>query len=93
MAALATTLRNLEDLAGQRHRDPNAVLLGARACLSDDPPLEVEAAARWVLGLALHELGQMVEAIESFRLSIDASVKLQWRDYEARARGPSQSRC
>jgi tetratricopeptide (TPR) repeat protein len=87
VAAVAATLKDLEDLAEQRHRDPGAVVLGARACLNAELPVEVEAAARWVLGLALHELGRMGEAIESFQLSIETSMDLRLRDYEAKARG------
>ena len=47
---------------------------------------EVEAAGRRALGLALHELGRLPEAVENYRLSIETSVKHHLVDSEARAR-------
>jgi CHAT domain-containing protein/tetratricopeptide (TPR) repeat protein len=80
------SVEQLVDLAEQRHRDPNEVLRRARESLARAGTPEVSAAARWVLGLALHELGRLPEAIESYLASIETSVRYGLRDSEAQAR-------
>jgi tetratricopeptide (TPR) repeat protein len=82
----AVTLEQLADLADQRHRDPNAVLLRVQELLDTAHSPNVDAIARWVLGLALHELGRFGEAVRNYRLSIDTSVQHGLRDNEAQAR-------
>ena len=51
---------------------------------SDDP--EIIALARWVIGLALHELGRPAEAAESYRVAIALGVEHRLPDTEAQAR-------
>ena len=76
----------MEDLAEQRYRDPTAVLPRVQELLASTDSPEVEAAGRRALGLALHELGRLPEAIASYRLSIETSIEHRLMDSEARAR-------
>jgi tetratricopeptide (TPR) repeat protein len=66
----ATTVSELRALAELRHRDPELVRARSTAIVAGDQPDEVRAAARWVLGLALHELGRAREAIPHYRAAV-----------------------
>ena len=81
-----SSVEQLAELAEQRHRDPNVVLSRVREVLANDGPPDVVAAARWVTGLALHELGRVPEAVESYRLAVESSLEHGLRDIEAQAR-------
>ena len=60
--------RELRTLAEDRHRDPAAVRTRAAELLHDpDQPPAVAPVAEWVLGLALHELGESAEAAGHLR--------------------------
>lgn len=79
-------MEELVALAEQRHRDPDAVLRTAGDLLAGGLAPDAEAVCRWVIGLALHELGRMPEAIASYRRAVEGSVANGLRDNEARAR-------
>ena len=67
MAVDAATLE-LRALAEQRHRDPAAVRDRAAALLDDaDLPPAAMPVGEWVLGLALHELGEPGPAADHLR--------------------------
>ncbi len=80
------SVAQLADLAEQRHRDPDAVLGRAQEIVAGDNSPEVDATARWVLALALHELGRLPEAVENYQRSISTSVEHGLKDCEAQAR-------
>jgi hypothetical protein len=63
------TRAELRELAERRHRDPTKALARARELTVSDDPVVV-ALAEWVVGLALHELGQPGDALDSYRTSI-----------------------
>jgi tetratricopeptide (TPR) repeat protein len=67
-AAVVLELRNL---AERRHSDPGAVRDRASAVLADPaPPPDALPVAEWVLGLALHELGEARRAVDHLRRAI-----------------------
>jgi tetratricopeptide (TPR) repeat protein len=80
------SVEQMQELADQRYRDPNEVVRQAQELLVDIDIPEVEAAGRRALGLAFHELGRLPEAVESYRLAIETSVKNHLADLEAQAR-------
>jgi tetratricopeptide (TPR) repeat protein len=61
------TLAELSALAEDRHRDPAAVRDRAAALLAAPASAAVAPVAEWVLGLALHELGEPAEAAGHLR--------------------------
>jgi hypothetical protein len=84
--AVTSSVENLIELADQRHRDPGEVLRRARDLLVESSSPALEATARWVAGLALHELGNVPEAIESYHRAIEISTERGLRDVESQAR-------
>lgn len=85
LAALAD-LADLAELAERRHRDPSHALERAASIGSAAKDPEVESTAAWVAGLALHELGRVGEALESYRRSIELNAAHGFTDREALAR-------
>lgn len=79
-------MEELVALAEQRHRDPEAVLRAAEDLLAGGLTPDVEPVCHWVIGLALHELGRMPEAIASYRRAVEGSVANRLPDNEAKAR-------
>ena len=77
----------LRALAEDRHRDPAAVRRRAVELL-DDPgqPPTVAPVAEWVLGLALHELGEPEEAARHLRRAARSAVQGGDAETEALAR-------
>jgi tetratricopeptide (TPR) repeat protein len=77
----------LRALAEDRHRDPAAVRARA-AELLDDPtqPPAVAPVAEWVLGLALHELGEPADAAGHLRRAARLAGKAGDAETEALAR-------
>jgi tetratricopeptide (TPR) repeat protein len=77
----------LRALAEDRHRDPAAVR-GRAAELLDDPaqPPAVAPVAEWVLGLALHELGEPGEAARHLRRAARLAGQRDDAETEALAR-------
>jgi hypothetical protein len=74
-------------LADLRHRDPAAVLRQAEELLDGhggDPA--VRAAAHWVIGLSLHELGDPCEALVHYRRAIRVAEQHAEGDTSALAR-------
>jgi tetratricopeptide (TPR) repeat protein len=82
--AVTTELRAL---AEDRHRDPAAVRARAAALL-DDPaqPPAIAPVAEWVLGLALHELGEPGEAATHLRRAARLAERSGDAETEALAR-------
>lgn len=70
----SSVVAELTRLAERRHRDPAAVRERADALVAafDDDPA-VRACGHWVLGLALHELGEPREAIGHYRRAVVAA--------------------
>ena len=77
----------LRTLAEERHRDPAAVRRQAEHVLAD-PALPPAAApvAEWVLGLALHELGDTPAAVDHLRRAARAAARTDDSETEAVAR-------
>jgi tetratricopeptide (TPR) repeat protein len=73
-------------IAERRHRDPEEVLAAAESALDEQPQLEVDVTARWVRGLALHELGRLDAAIDALRSAAEASAVEGIRVSESRSR-------
>lgn len=70
------TLDALAELAEQRHRDPASSLRRATELLAGtDGDPRVEATALRVIGLALHELSRLAEAVSAFESSIRISTQ------------------
>lgn len=84
--AVTGFVEDLADWAEQRHRDPGAVLRRANAVLAGAPACGLEAGARWVAGLALHELGRVPEAVQSYHQAIEIGARYRFRDIESQAR-------
>jgi tetratricopeptide (TPR) repeat protein len=81
-------VRALHELAEQRHRDPAAVRVRVETQLADadlDPALA--PVAGWVLGLALHEIGDLPAACDRLGGAAEAAHDLGDRTTEALARG------
>ncbi len=79
-------LDELAELADRRHRDPAAVLARATELVEGADAPSVSAAASWVVGLALHELGRHREALGRYRAAVATSVAHNLPDREAMAR-------
>lgn len=81
---LVTRLRALAEL---RHRDPREVATTARSILDDlDDEHPAAPTARWVLGLAQHELGEPAPAVASYRTAVDSAHRQHDAHTEAMAR-------
>lgn len=80
------TVDELRQLAEQRHVDPPRVLCRASELLARDNDPAVVAVAHWVIGLALHEMGQAAGAVASYRRSVAKSLAFGLVDAEALAR-------
>lgn len=66
-----STVTGLRTLAELRHRDPESVRARSAAVIATAPPdAAVRAAAEWVHGLALHELGQAGAAVDHYRAAV-----------------------
>jgi tetratricopeptide (TPR) repeat protein len=86
VATDAATLE-LRALAEDRHRDPAAVRTRAAELLGDpDQPAAVAPVAEWVLGLALHELGEPAPAATHLRRAARLAARTGDADTEALAR-------
>ncbi len=81
-------VRALHDLAEERHRDPGTVRARAEGLLAE-PGLAPELApvVRWVLGLALHELGDLAGARAQLAGAAWAAHRRGDAETEALARG------
>ncbi|GAA4543508.1 CHAT domain-containing tetratricopeptide repeat protein [Pseudonocardia xishanensis] len=65
------TVTALRTLAELRHRDPESVRARSAAVIEAAPPdATVRAAAEWVHGLALHELGHAGAAVAHYRAAV-----------------------
>jgi tetratricopeptide (TPR) repeat protein len=81
-------VRALHELAERRHRDPAAVRAEVEVVLADpglDPALA--PVAGWVLGLALHEIGDLAAARDQLESAVRAAHRLGDSETEATARG------
>ncbi|HEX5945968.1 MAG TPA: CHAT domain-containing protein [Acidimicrobiales bacterium] len=85
--AIDAPIAALRTLAEERHRDPAAVRRRAEEVLAD-PTLAPAAApvAEWVLGLALHEMGDTPGAVDHLRRAARAAARTGDTETEAVAR-------
>jgi tetratricopeptide (TPR) repeat protein len=81
-----TAVQDLESIAQRRHRDPEQALLLAQIVLGEHAGGQIGAVARWAIGLALHELGRLGEAIDSLLVAAEISVSTGPAGHEARTR-------
>jgi tetratricopeptide (TPR) repeat protein len=84
--AVTEFVEDLAELAEQRHRDPAALLRRALDVLTGAPDFELEATARWIAGLALHELGRVPDAVGSYHQAIEIGARYRFRAIESQAR-------
>lgn len=85
--AIDAPLAALRTLAEERHRDPAAVRRRAEEVLADPTlPTDVAPVAEWVLGLALHEMGDTPGAVDHLRRAARAAARTGDTETEAVAR-------
>ena len=85
--AIDAPIAALRTLAEERHRDPATVRHRAEGVLADPAlPPAVAPVAEWVLGLALHELGDTPGAIDHLRRAARSAARVDDAETEAIAR-------